>query len=95
MRSIDLTIARDRRFTAVADILLLLYFFLTSIGYFENRYGEQWIFTYDRENETAVLRGGDTGWNSGFSVVDGVAEGLILSNEEQLWLRACWAAVQA
>lgn len=65
------------------------------IGYFENRYGEQWIFTYDREKRTAVLRGGDAVWNSGFSVVDGVAEGLILNNEEQLWLRACWAAAQA
>jgi hypothetical protein len=64
------------------------------VGYFENRYGEQWIFTFDRDTKAAVLRGGDAGWNSGFSVIDGVAGGLILNHEEQLWLRACWEAVQ-
>ena len=32
------------------------------IGYFENRYGEQWIFTFDRATRAASLRGGDAGW---------------------------------
>jgi hypothetical protein len=29
------------------------------MGYFENRYGEQWIFTFDRATREARLRGGD------------------------------------
>jgi hypothetical protein len=32
------------------------------IGHFENRYGEQWIFTFDRATREARLRGGDAGW---------------------------------
>lgn len=65
------------------------------IGYFENSHGEQWIFTHNRATGKAVLRGGDAGWNSGFSVVDGVVEGLILNSEEQLWLRACCSAAKS
>jgi hypothetical protein len=34
------------------------------IGYFENRHGEQWIFTCDRATREASLRGGDAGWVS-------------------------------
>ena len=60
------------------------------IGYFENRHGEQWIFTLDRRSRTATLRGGDVGWNSEFSVVDGKVADLVLGNDELLWLRACW-----
>ena len=62
------------------------------VGYFENVHGEQWIFTFDRLTGDAVLRGGDVGWNSENRVIDGVVPGLILSAEEQLWLRSCWAA---
>lgn len=64
------------------------------IGYFENRFGEQWIFTHDRATGQAVLRGGDAGWNTGFAVIDGMAKGLVLAKEEQQWLHACWAASQ-
>lgn len=28
------------------------------VGYFENRFGEQWIFTFDRTTREARLRGG-------------------------------------
>ena len=62
------------------------------IGYFENRYGEQWIFTFDRETRKATLRGGDVGWNSECNVVDGKVADLILGNDEQFWLGACWMA---
>jgi hypothetical protein len=31
------------------------------IGYFENRHGEQWIFTFDRATREARLRGRDAG----------------------------------
>lgn len=44
------------------------------IGYFENPYGEQWIFTYDRKLQRGELRGGDVGWNS-VHVVETVASG--------------------
>jgi hypothetical protein len=32
------------------------------IGYFENRYGEQWIFMFDRATREARLRRRDAGW---------------------------------
>jgi hypothetical protein len=31
-------------------------------GYFENRYGEQFIFTFDRATGTGTVSGGDLGW---------------------------------
>jgi hypothetical protein len=64
------------------------------IGYFENRYGEQWVFTLDRSNGKAVLRGGDVGWNTAHEVVDGRVADLMLANEEQTWLQACWFAAR-
>jgi hypothetical protein len=62
------------------------------VGYFENRYGEQWIFTYDRRSGTARLRGGDAHWASTHVVLDGQVDGLILGAGESTWLRACWEA---
>ena len=63
------------------------------IGYFENSFGEQWIFTLDRESGRAVLRGGDVGWSTEYEVIDGRVAGLILGNDELLWLQACWSGV--
>ena len=31
-------------------------------GYFENRYGEQFVFTFDRGTGTGTVSGGDLGW---------------------------------
>ena len=31
-------------------------------GYFENRYGEQFVFTFDRATGTGTVAGGDFGW---------------------------------
>ena len=31
-------------------------------GYFENRHGEQFVFTFDRATETGTVSGGDLGW---------------------------------
>lgn len=62
------------------------------IGYFENSFGEQWVFTLDRETGKAVLRGGDVDWNTEYEVVDEVVPDLILGTEERLWLQACWRA---
>ena len=64
----------------------------TYIGYFENQYGEQWIFTCNRVTGEAELRGGDTGWNKPWLIVDGNVDGLKLNRQEQLWLEACLAA---
>ncbi|HUG68911.1 MAG TPA: hypothetical protein VMM76_14275 [Pirellulaceae bacterium] len=62
------------------------------IGYFENAFGEQWIFTFDRATREAELRGGDIGWNSVHEVCDGKVEELVLGREELAWLQACWKA---
>ncbi len=59
------------------------------IGYFENSYGEQWVYTLDRDTGRAILRGGDVGWNNAFDVTDGPAAELMLGKEELLWLQAC------
>jgi hypothetical protein len=31
-------------------------------GYFENRYGEQFVFTFDRATVAGIVSGGDLGW---------------------------------
>jgi hypothetical protein len=61
------------------------------VGYFENKHGEQWVFTYDRESNRAELRGGDIGWNNPAEIVEGQPDDLILSQPELAWLIACWA----
>ena len=65
------------------------------IGYFENRHGEQWIFTCDRATGEARLRGGDAGWATAHPVRDGRVDGLNLAPEETAWLQACWSATRA
>jgi hypothetical protein len=62
------------------------------IGYFANRDGEQWLFTFDRATRAAILRGGDGGWERVHAVHDGRVDGLILAPEEAAWLEACWRA---
>lgn len=64
------------------------------IGYFENPFGEQWIFIYDRDDRRAILRGGDVGWNTQLEVLDGAVPNLVLGKAEQLWLQACWTACE-
>ena len=64
----------------------------TYVGYFANEYGEQAIYTYDYETGVATLRMGDVGWRDVRRVADGKAEGLVLTQTEALWLRACWLA---
>ena len=64
----------------------------TYVGYFSNEYGEQAIYTYDYETGVATLRMGDAGWRDVRRVADGKAEGLVLTQTEALWLRACWLA---
>jgi len=47
---------------------------------------------FDRQTGTAILRGGDVGWNKGVDVTDGGTGGIILGEEEQLWLQSCLRA---
>src|SRR5262245_25862498 len=60
-------------------------------GYFENRFGEQWVFVYDHERKIAELRGGEIGWDQIVTVHDGQVD-LILGKAEAAWLQACWKA---
>lgn len=60
-------------------------------GYFENAHGDQAIFLHNKVTNESDLFLGDAGWKR-FRVVNGNVEGLILSEEELTWLRACWRA---
>ena len=62
------------------------------VGYFQNAFGEQWIFTSNNKTGEATLRGGDIGWNNAQPVKEGHVEGLILGRAESAWLQACWEA---
>ncbi len=62
------------------------------IGYFENMFGEQWIFTRDRATGVATLRGGDIGWNHVMDITDGLTGDLALNATEALWLECCLLA---
>lgn len=37
-------------------------------GYFENRYGEQFVFRYDRSRKVGAVCGGDCDWGNSFAV---------------------------
>lgn len=57
---------------------------------FSNRYGEEWEFVYDPARGEGVLRGSDVDWQE-YPVVAGIAQGLVLNEEELQWLRKTWA----
>ena len=63
-------------------------------SYFENMHGEQSLFVFRRDTKEALLYSGDAGW-AAFPVREGIAQGLILSPDEVLWLRACLKAIGA
>lgn len=62
------------------------------IGYFENAFGEQWIFTRNHSTGVATLRGGDIGWNQQIDVTDGLSGDINLNATETQWLECCLAA---
>ena len=59
---------------------------------FTNRYGEEWEFVYKSDSGAGILRGSDVDWQE-YPVVGGLAQGLILNEEEIAWLRKTWAEV--
>ena len=65
------------------------------IGYFQNEYGEQWLFTYDHATDTGILRGGDVNWDKRYIVMNGNVPELVLDSGEQQWLTSCWNAATA
>ena len=60
------------------------------VSYFENAYGEQWVFIFDAKTQLAELWGGDCGWKM-IPVTERGAD-VILNEAEKLWLQACWLA---
>ncbi len=60
-------------------------------GYFQNRFGEQWILVYDHEKKIGELRGGDIVWDTVVIVEDGQVD-VMLGKAEAAWLQACWKA---
>lgn len=59
-------------------------------GYFENKWGEQAVFIYDRETHKATLWMGDAGWEKPHEVENGMVSDLILNDEGRDWLTLCW-----
>ncbi len=62
------------------------------IGYFQNCHGEQMIFMYDYEAHVGSVTHGDAGWETIYPVEKGIAPGLRMNKNEQMWLAACWDA---
>lgn len=60
-------------------------------SYFENAVGDQSLFVHRRGTGETLVYSGDAGWTA-FPVVEGAAEGLVLSPDEELWLQACLRA---
>lgn len=56
---------------------------------FTSRMGDQWTFLFDRNTNTAWVRGSAVDSES-YPVIEGVAYGLALDNEEQTWLAGVW-----
>lgn len=64
------------------------------VGYFENRFGEQWILQVDYETKDGELRGGDIGWSTVYPIRAGqLSEELILGDDEKVWITACLKAL--
>ena len=56
------------------------------IGYFENIFGEQWIFTRDLQRVWRNCAAGNFGWNQEIDVADGASGELTLNATEAEWL---------
>ncbi len=51
-------------------------------GYFENRYGEQFVFTYDRATGTGTVSGGDLGWGEPKAFTRGLLDEALRSTQD-------------
>ena len=61
------------------------------IGYFENEYGEQFIFL--SKDDESFLYCGDAGWDTLYKIEEyGDVPGLTMHNCELIWVVNCWVA---
>jgi hypothetical protein len=51
-------------------------------GYFENRYGEQFIFTFDRATGAGTVWGGDLGWGEPKAFTRGLLDEALRSTQD-------------
>ena len=51
-------------------------------GYFENRHGEQFVFTFDRATGTGTVSGGDLGWGDPQTVTLGLLDEALRSTQD-------------
>jgi hypothetical protein len=51
-------------------------------GYFENRHGEQFVFTFDRATGTGTVSGGDLGWGDPKAFTLGLLDEALRSNRD-------------
>jgi hypothetical protein len=52
-------------------------------GYFENRYGEQFVFTFDRATGTGTVSGGDLGWGDPRTFTRGLLAEALRSTQDR------------
>lgn len=58
---------------------------------FTNKYGENWWFIYDTNEDIGILRGDDfLIKDKTFYVIDGICPTLILDKDERDWLKSVW-----
>jgi len=64
------------------------------VGYFENAYGEQWVFVGDCKTGEAVIHGGDVDWEEyKVSRENVIPSGIILNDAETHWIISCFMAM--
>jgi hypothetical protein len=64
------------------------------LGYFENCYGEQWVFIGDRKTGKAIVRGGDCGWEREYKLsLKRPCPDTILNEPEKMWIITCFMAM--
>jgi hypothetical protein len=51
-------------------------------GYFENRYGEQFVFTFDRATGAGMVAGGDLGWDEPKSFTVGLLDAALRETQK-------------
>jgi hypothetical protein len=61
------------------------------VGYFENPYGEQWVFIGDPKTGEAVIRGGDAGWMNEHKIsLKSPCPDIFLNEPEKMWIITCF-----
>lgn len=64
------------------------------LSYYENRYGEQWVFVGDRATGKAKIYGGDCGWEQVYEItLDDPCPRVTLNQGEIAWIVACLLAM--